>query len=63
MHSNIVYPKKCRKNNIKGKVYLKFTIGSDGAVRDIIILKGVHPLIDEEALRVMKLMGKWTPGM
>lgn len=59
---NIRYPRKARKRNISGIVYLTFLVRSDGEVTDVKILRGVHPLLDEEALRVVERMPKWTPG-
>ncbi len=46
-------------------IYVNFTISKDGEVTDPKILKGATgcPKCDEEALRVVKLMPKWKPGM
>ncbi len=62
--SNIKYPKSARKKNISGKCYLKFTVMKDGAVDSVKVLKGIPdcPECDEEAIRVVKTMPKWTPG-
>lgn len=59
---NVKYPKKARKEEIQGKVYVSFVIEKDGAISDVLIKKGVHELLDEEAMRVIKSMPKWTPG-
>jgi protein TonB len=59
---HIKYPKKARKNNIMGMVYLTFMVSKDGAVEEVEIIQGVHPLLDAEALRVVKSMPSWKPG-
>ena len=58
---NIIYPKKARRNNIMGVVYLSFNVSEEGEVEGVKILRGVHPLLDAEALRVVKKMPKWKP--
>jgi TonB family protein len=59
---NIKYPKKSRRNNEQGIVYVGFIIDKTGEVVDINVKRGVSLLIDEEALRVVKLMPKWKVG-
>lgn len=59
---NTKYPKKAKKKNISGKVIVKFAVDVDGKVKDVKISKSAHPLIDEEALRVIRLLEDWTPG-
>ena len=59
---NIVYPKEAVKKNIFGKVYLSFVIDEKGNTTQVEVIRGVHPLLDEEALRVVKMLPKWIPG-
>lgn len=59
---NIKYPRKARRMNISGMVYLTFLVRVDGEVTDVEVLRGVHPLLDEEAIRVVKKMPPWKPG-
>ncbi|MBI4648948.1 MAG: energy transducer TonB [Bacteroidia bacterium] len=59
---NTQYPILARDNNIQGKVLVCFVIEKDGSVTDVKIVKGVDPLLDLEALRVVKMMPKWKPG-
>jgi TonB family protein len=48
---------------LEGRIFVKFMITETGAVRDVQIAKGLHPALDAEALRVVKLLdGKFTPG-
>ena len=59
---NTKFPPAAIANSISGKVYVNFTIGKDGKIRDVKIIRGVHDLLDKEALRVVKSMPPWKPG-
>ena len=59
---NTNYPRQARRKDIEGRVIVKFTVGLDGSVKDVSLTQSIHPLLDEEALRVINLLGKWTPG-
>ena len=59
---NIKYPAEAAKNNIQGRVIVRFVIGSDGTVGNVEIVRGVDPQLDAEAVRVINAMPKWTPG-
>ncbi len=57
------YPEGCIDKNIEGKVVVGFTVGTDGAMSDFRIIKGVDPLLDAEALRVVRsITVRWKPG-
>ncbi len=60
--ANIVYPNKAKKDGVEGKVYINFTIEKDGSINEVKVLRGVHPLLDEEAIRVVESFPKWKPG-
>lgn len=60
---NVKYPIKAMEEKIQGKVYVSFIVNTDGSVSDSKIAKGAHPLLDEEALRIIKTMPKWKPGV
>jgi len=60
---NTSYPAVAQENGISGRVYVEFAIGRDGQVTDVKLLRGVDPLLDAEALRVIRSSPKWTPGM
>lgn len=61
---NLKYPKEAADKGIMGTVYVAFTINSDGTISDIKIHRGVNALLDNEALRVIRLTSsKWKPGM
>ncbi|MBQ0157303.1 MAG: energy transducer TonB [Bacteroidales bacterium] len=59
---NIVYPEVAREAGIQGRVIVQFIVGTDGTISDIEVVRGVHPLLDEEAMRVVGKMPKWKPG-
>ena len=61
--SHIEYPTIAQENGIQGKVYVSFVIGKDGSVSNVAIARGVDPSLDKEAVRVVKSMPKWRPGM
>lgn len=57
-----IYPAEAKANNIQGKVYVNFSVGKDGLIRNIKVIKSVHPLLDNEAIRVVGVMPLWKPG-
>ncbi len=59
---NIHYTEMARNINIEGTVYLKFTVGSDGQVYDVILMRGVDPDLDAIAIRAVEQMPKWNPA-
>lgn len=56
------YPSQAIELGIHGRVIVDFTIEIDGSVTDVHITKPVHHLLDEEALRVIKVSPKWKPA-
>lgn len=59
---NIEYPPMAKDAGIKGKVYVTFVVDKDGSITDVKVLRGIGGGCDEEAVRVVKSMPKWTPG-
>ena len=59
---NVVYPQEAIDAGIEGKVFVEFYIERDGTVCDAKVLRGIGYGCDEEALRVIGLMPKWSPG-
>lgn len=62
INGNIKYPQEAIDNNIEGRVSLKFVVTEDGSVGEIILLKGVDPLLDREAVRVVGSLPRFKPG-
>jgi protein TonB len=60
--SNLVYPKSAAEAGISGTVYVSFVVEKDGSISNVRIQKGIFPDCDKEAIRVVSLMPKWTPG-
>lgn len=58
----VKYPAEARKKQLSGRVICSFIVGKDGKVYEAGILRGVHPLLDAEALRVIQSMPAWIPG-
>ena len=59
---NMQYPEEAIKEGIEGRVICQFTVTKDGSIEDIIIVRSVHKLLDQEAIRIIKSMPKWIPG-
>jgi periplasmic protein TonB len=59
----IKYPEVAKSNKTEGKVFINFIIDEKGKVTDPVILRGVSPEIDAEALRVVSSMPDWNAGM
>ena len=60
---NIHYPEEAKKKGIQGRVFIGFIIEKDGSVSNVRNLRGVNSELDAEAMRVVKSMPKWKPGM
>ena len=63
LSENITYPKECEDVCVQGRVVVTFVVEKDGSVTNAEVVKSVYPPLDEEALRVVKGMPKWIPGM
>ena len=68
---NIVYPQEAKDKKIQGRVFVTFVIGKDGAIEPESVkiavdsdgnYRGADPLLDAEAIRVIKTLPKWEPG-
>jgi protein TonB len=56
LSANIRYPRKAIDSNLTGIVYISFIVERDGSVGDVYCTKGVHPLLDKDAQRVVRKM-------
>ena len=59
---NIKYPQIARETGIQGRVFVNFVVEPDGSVSNVKVLRGIGGGCDEEAMRVVKGMPKWSPG-
>lgn len=57
---NLRYPDT--ESDVQGRVIVSFMVERDGSLSDIKVVRGLDPAFDEEALRVVKMMPKWSPG-
>ena len=62
IQQNLRYPTIAQENGVQGRVSCQFVVGPDGAIRDIVVVRGVDPYLDREAIRVIQSMPKWIPG-
>jgi TonB family protein len=60
---NIKYPAAAQRANISGRVFVKFVVEDDGSIGDVKVMKGIGFGCDEEAIRVVKSMPRWKPGV
>ncbi len=63
---NLIYPKAAMASNIEGRVTVQFIVDQDGRVTDVTVKKGIkgdHDACNNEAVRVVKSLPKFIPGM
>jgi TonB family protein len=58
----IRYPEKAKHEGIRGVVAVTFVVSKTGKVGDVKAVRSVHPLLDAEAVRVIREMPDWEPG-
>ncbi len=63
LNKNIDYPIMARESGIQGRVYVTFVVETNGSITDVRVMRGIGGGCDEEAVRVVKMMPKWTAGM
>lgn len=63
LQDNVKYPESAKKNKVQGRVIVQFVVEKDGTPTEFNVVRSVDPDLDAEALRVMKAMSKWKPGM
>ncbi len=56
------YPEEAVQKSIEGRVFVQFVVTARGEVTDVKVVRGVHPLLDAEAVRVISSSPRWTPG-
>ena len=60
---NLRYPQQAQKKKIEGKVIVQFIVTADGSMSNLQIIKKLEASCDNEAMRVMRMMPKWKPGV
>ena len=62
LSSHINYPAAASEEGVQGKVIVEFVVSRTGKVENVRVLRGRHPALDKEAVRVVKAMHAWNPG-
>ena len=62
LQTNMKYPEDAQKQKVEGRVMVMFVVEKDGSITDVKVARNVFPSLDEEAVRVVNAMPKWTPG-
>lgn len=62
VYKYLKYPREAVQNGIQGRVLVDFIIDEKGKVRDVKVLRGVDPLLDDEAVRVISASPDWKPA-
>ena len=60
--NNINYPTLAKESGIQGRVFINFVVEPNGKISNVKVLRGIGGGCDEEAVRVVKSMPKWSPG-
>lgn len=60
---NLKYPANAQNKKIQGRVKAQFIINKDGSISDLELVEKLDPWCDREALRVLRMMPKWEPGV
>ncbi len=63
MAKYIKYPQEAIQQNLEGSVYVGFNVNRNGRLSDIKVVRGIHPSLDKEAIRIVKKMPKWIPAI
>lgn len=63
LSDNLRYPPMAKEAKIHGLVYVSFVVTDKGTIEEIQVVRGVHPSLDEEAVRVISSMPPWKPGL
>ena len=62
LRNAIKYPPVAEENGIQGRVVCTYVVERDGSITDVKVVRSVDPLLDKEAVRVIKSMPRWIPG-
>lgn len=62
LRENLKYPYEAYVNGISGRVIVTFVVDREGKVTNPKVVRSVHPLLDAEAVRVIRSMPTWKPG-
>jgi protein TonB len=60
---NLKYPPSAQNRKVQGRVVVSFIVNKDGTIADAKVVKPVDPTLDREAMRVVRMMPNWKPGL
>lgn len=60
--THVKYPELAKENGVEGRVYVGFVVNKRGQVEQVQVVKGVDPLLNNEARRIIESLPKWSPG-
>lgn len=63
IRNTLEYPEEAREQGIKGTVIVAYMIEEDGSIGTTNVIQSVHPLLNEEAVRVIKAMDTWKAAI
>lgn len=58
----IRYPVAAAESGVEGKVFVSFVVSPQGKVSNVVVIRGVHPELDKEAIRVVENLPMFSPG-
>ena len=62
INENLQYPQEAFDAGFQGMIIVEFVVQADGTIDSVKVLKKLHPILEQEAIRVVKSMPKWKPG-
>ena len=62
LQQNVKYPKEAQDQGVQGRVIVQFVVNKDGSISNDTVVRSVDPMLDAEAIRVVRSMPNWTPG-
>ena len=63
LSENLIYPTSARMKGIQGTVLVSFIVNTDGTIEAIELVQGIGGGCDEEAIHIIKISPRWSPGM
>jgi protein TonB len=62
IYDNIEYPRDALENAIEGNVVVRFCVTYQGKIEQAEVIRGIHPSLDAEAVRLINKLPTWNPG-
>src|SRR6267142_1602581 len=62
LEKNLHYPQQALDKKIEGRVTVEFTVKSDGALSNFVVVRGLDPSCNEEVIRLVKAGPQWKPS-